>query len=62
MPQITAEHLYLFGSLGFSGIGTLPLKKLNDMPHLKCVNVEKLGNDVLHTWTVERDNSILDEL
>ena len=32
------------------------------MPHLKCVNVEKLGNDVLHTWTVERDNSILDEL
>ena len=52
----------IFGSLGFPGIGTLPLKKLNDMPHLKCVNVEKLGNDVLHTWTVERDNSILDEL
>ena len=49
----------IFGSLGFPSIATLGLKKLNDMPCLKCINAEKLGNDVLHTWIVERDNSIL---
>ncbi|MGB0635521.1 MAG: RibD family protein, partial [Paracoccaceae bacterium] len=49
----------IFGSLGFPSIGTLGLKKINDMPCLKCINAEKLGNDVLHTWIVERDNSIL---
>ena len=52
----------IFGSLGFPSIATLGLKKLNDMPCLKCINAEKLGNDVLHTWIVERDNSILEGL
>ena len=52
----------IFGALGVPGIGALSSRHLKEMPTLTSVEVEKVGNDILHTWTVVQENTIMDSL
>jgi diaminohydroxyphosphoribosylaminopyrimidine deaminase/5-amino-6-(5-phosphoribosylamino)uracil reductase len=52
----------IFGALGVTGIGALSSRHLKDMPTLTPVEIEKVGNDILHTWTVVQENTIMDSL
>ena len=43
-------------------MGALSSRQLKDMPTLTPVEIEKVGNDILHTWTVVQENTIMDRL
>jgi diaminohydroxyphosphoribosylaminopyrimidine deaminase/5-amino-6-(5-phosphoribosylamino)uracil reductase len=52
----------IFGALGVPGMAALSSRHLKDMPTLTSVEIEKVGNDILHTWTVVQENTIMDRL
>jgi diaminohydroxyphosphoribosylaminopyrimidine deaminase/5-amino-6-(5-phosphoribosylamino)uracil reductase len=52
----------IFGALGVPGMGALSSRHLKDMPTLTPIEIEKVGNDILHTWTVVQENTIMDRL